>query len=676
MAAALSVAFLGLSLVPSLRPLLAESSASYALRAVIGSESLATPVLFDLLRFMAACLLLHGCIGVASVVMTRLSEVAGITSNAQRLGVVFLWFTGISVSLVLWSADSLPQSHVAAAYGQIAQFGFVHISFAQIWSSGVLLAAFVVLIAAVWKTRLPFVRPRTAVLLASGLAIAALSVAVQGSVGARISGAETLRPHVIILGIDSLRPDTLTEMTAAGRLPHISRLVSRSAWFPDTITPLARTFPAWISILTGKGPGDCGVVCNLVPRGEITLGPTMATALSDHGYQTVLATDEVRFSNIDKSYGFDQVVTPAIGASEFLIGRISDLPALNAIANSFVASFMFPQVYGNRAVAHVYRPSTFLSMLRQNVRFEHPTFMAVHLTLPHWPYVTADSPVSSHPGGGWDQHYQNYMSMVEAVDQQVGSLLDWLQHEGVMNSAIVVVLSDHGEALNLPGDSMLENIEDPALAAFSVPVAGHGSSVLSGSQYQVVLGFSAHGDASTKVQAGPRNVPATLEDVTPTVLEMLGIETAETYQGISLSSSVRGEPADMRIMDRTRFTETGFNTPRLLAGDFNPDWIAVQAADHYRVNSNTGYLELKPSSIALVNAMKERAVIKGDQLLAALPNASGGQTYLLVDRAGARARIVDPADDDQGVAAMREALDARFGFIVTKSGGPSFVARQ
>lgn len=676
LAAALSLAFLGLSLMPSLRPLLAEASASYALRAVVGSESLATPVLLDLLRFMAACLLLHGCIGVAALGMTRVSEVARVTSSSQRLGVVFLWFTGISVSLVLWSADALPQSHSAATYGRIAGYGVGQATFAQIWTSGVLLSALVILIAAIWRTRLRLARPRTAVLMAGSLAIAALSVAGQGTVGARASGAETVRPHVIIVGIDSLRPDTLAEMMAAGRLPNMSRLVSRSAWFPDTITPLARTFPAWISILTGKGPSDCAAVCNLVPRGEVTLGPTLATALSDHGYHSVLATDEVRFSNIDESYGFDQVVTPAIGASEFLIGWISDLPALNAVANSFIASIMFPQIYGNRAVAHVYRPSTFLSMLRQNVRFERQTFMAVHLTMPHWPYVTADSPASSHPGGGWDERYQDYLGMVESVDRQVGSVLGWLQEQGVMNNAIVVLLSDHGEALNRPGDSILEDIEDPVLAPFSVPVTGHGSSVLSASQFQVVLGFSGHGDASKKVQPGPRYAPATLEDVTPTVLEMLGIESAEEYAGLSLYSSVRGEPAGTRIMGRTRFTETGFNTPRLLAGDFNADWIAMQAAEYYRVNPSTGYLELRPSSIPLVNAMKERAAIKGDQLLAALPNASGGQTLLLVDRVGARARIVDPADGDQDVAAMREALDARFGLFVAKGDRPSVVARQ
>ena len=38
----------------------------------------------------------------------------------------------------------------------------------------------------------------------------------------------------------------------------------------------------------------------------------------------IYSTDEVRFANIDETYGFDQVVTPPIGASDFIIGTYNE----------------------------------------------------------------------------------------------------------------------------------------------------------------------------------------------------------------------------------------------------------------------------------------------------------------------------------------------------------------
>ena len=49
-----------------------------------------------------------------------------------------------------------------------------------------------------------------------------------------------------------------------------------------------------------------------------------------------------------------------------------------------------------------------------------------------------------------------YREAVHRADQQFGDLLAMLQRRGVLDNALVVVLSDHGEASARPDDFMPE----------------------------------------------------------------------------------------------------------------------------------------------------------------------------------------------------------------------------
>jgi arylsulfatase A-like enzyme len=662
LAAALATLFFAVSLAPSIRPLFADASVSYALRATVAQDAIVAPLVMDVLWFALAGWLVHFVLAGSAIGLTKAFEVANPTARRNRLGICFLWFVALAVAIVLWSASRFPQTHAADYYGHIANAGVLGISVTDVWIGGTLLGVAGYLAAAARHFQMPVLR-RWALASVSLVAVGFIATLSTDRPSHASTAAPTGRPNVIIIGIDSLRPDVAGKLMAAGRVPNLSALLAQSASFTDVTSPLARTYPAWLSILTGRSPTACGVVCNLMPREQVRLPPTLQGELRENGYQTILATDEVRFSNIDQSYGFDQVITPSIGSAEFLIGRIADLPVVNLIVNLRVSELLFPEVYANRAVSHVYDPDTFVRRVRAKVKFDRPTFLATHLTLPHFPYLSARSHAVEGPGDAWDIHYANYLHIVEEADRQLGQLLDWLRAGGALDNAIVVVLSDHGEALRRPGDSLLEGAAD--MERFSVPLSGHGSSVLSAAQFQVLLGFAGLGEAAQRVVPRALSTPAALEDVAPTILQMLGLSPLPRADGMSLAQIVAGGDASASMRDRVRFTETGFNTPRLLAGDLNPDWIAMQAAEYYRVNPQTAYLELRKSSIAVVESMKERAAIRGDELLVALPNVSAGQTYLLVKRQGGEGRIVRSLQDDPDIGPMWQAMRARFGAAVT-----------
>ena len=129
-----------------------------------------------------------------------------------------------------------------------------------------------------------------------------------------------------MLGIDSLRLDQLQRFGGTGVTKHLDRFLAEADIVRDTTTPVARTFPSWTAILTGRSPSVTGARFNLAPRRVVQANPTLGDVLREAGYRTIYSTDEVRFANFDESYGFDQVVTPPIGAADFVLGNYNELP--------------------------------------------------------------------------------------------------------------------------------------------------------------------------------------------------------------------------------------------------------------------------------------------------------------------------------------------------------------
>jgi len=319
---------------------------------------------------------------------------------------------------------------------------------------------------------------------------------------------------------------------------------------------------------------------------------------------------------------------------------------------------LFPSNHANRAAQVTYRPRDFVARLEHEVEIEGPTFMAIHLTLAHWPYSWAGKTTPTAP----EAYRDAYGEAVHEVDRQFADVLKMLEKKGALENAVVVLLSDHGEALGADNDSIIRQVGTSREVWDSL--WGHGTSVLSPNQFQVVLAMRAYGRAHLPGPDQDYDWPVSLEDLRPT-LEEFATGTAPTgVDGISLLPYM-SEPSRARALaTRIRFTETDFNTTKTLKGQYDASGVVSEAATYYELDPDSGWVQLREPKLPELIAQKQRAAITPDALLAAIPAGGGrGPRYLYSARRNPLPRLLEgpgAVHGDPEVKRLQEALRARF----------------
>lgn len=452
------------------------------------------------------------------------------------------------------------------------------------------------------------------------------------------SASET-KPNVILIGVDSLRPDFLGFFGYSKITPHLDDFLNKATVFSESFTPLARTFPSWTSILTGMYPLKNGARTNLENPQHLDLHATLPRILQQHGYQTIFATDETRFSNIDQRFGFDRAITPPIGFNDFLIGAMNDFPLSNLLVNTPVGKRLFPYNYANRPAMATYDPNSFLDLIKPVLQEPRnkPVFLAVHFCLPHYPYYWGTQPLN-------DKSIHNYQAAVQRVDQQVNDFLVMLDHSQLLTHSIVVLLSDHGEAIELHGD----RVTDPDLyiagrsnpkhtiPAFYPPMlegeqvdasAGHGTDVLGMSQYHTVLAVRLYGLQKTNTEVIPGIV--SLLDIKPTVMSFLNLDV-QHETGKSLKNLVLG--SQHKITDRQDlFIESDFSPQAIRTVHPEERDVLFAGINYFQIDPVTTRISVKSSMEKMIISSKQYADIYGDWVLALYPQNNHAMVPILVN---------------------------------------------
>jgi len=453
--------------------------------------------------------------------------------------------------------------------------------------------------------------------------------------------ATTAKPNIILIGFDSLRPDFLGFNGATLKTTNFNNFMNEATVFSNSITPLARTWPSWISILTGQSPETTNAKTNLLNPDLLSVQSTLPTQLKNIGYETVFATDESRFSNIDESNGFDKIFSPNMGFNDFLLGTLNDFPLSNLLVNTAVGRYLFPWSFANRAAYVTYNPHSFLQKISPllNQSRTKPLFLAIHFCLPHYPYVWANLPI------GHGASVNDYRFAIERSDLQFKHFMQLLKDNNLLQHSIVVLLSDHGEALELPGDRVtdknfyLSNKKIKTIPKFYPPSAyhekintsgGHGTDVLGFVQYHTVLAVRGYG--ITGLQAGKIiSDPVALIDIKPTLLDYLNIPQKQT-DGVSLLPNLQGKTS-LISSQRDLFVESDFSPEAVRSVHPETRKVLFEGIEYFQIDPLTTRIRVRDTMLQMILSSKQYADYRDKWVLAIYPRSSNERILVLVNLA-------------------------------------------
>lgn len=652
-AAGLSLAFLLCSTLPAITGGLWGRFGDQVLNTALTEPLWRMRLGHNIAVFLTELVALHFCVGAFCWVMGVTSQTGWPRVRGSRRQWILLWFIASIFWILTANAAAFPNTMLGFPYHALATTRAAGLSVFA-WTTLIFGAAALITLAAAMAHSATCRR-----LALGGITAGAATIAVSGWTRTHQVIPKLDQPNIILIGIDSLRIDGADP----SRMPHVHAFLDQASVAEDAITPLARTFPAWASILTGRNPHTTGAFMNLLPREQVDTGETLPATLRAHGYRSAYAIDETRFSNIDETYGFDQVVTPPMGASDFVLGTFADIPLLNLITNTRLGGWLFPHIHGNRAAFNLYEPDTFVRRLDRELSYDKPLFLATHLTLPHWPYTWATSSLEPEDGPTQLGHY---LDTLRRVDQQFGQLMQALDKRGALENALVIVLSDHGQAfagdetLVVPGGEQLSHITN-------FDTEGHGTSVFSPMQYRVVLSFRGYGPMANALRApAPIPVPMSLIDIAPTVLDLLEIDAEQSVDGISIAPLLRRNGTPLTdTSDRVRFTETEYR-PAGLSEDRLTSSGVREAIRVYQVDPQTDRVTVKTDSLDKILETRQYAAFLGNRAFAAaIPEGRKGGTrrVLYVSHPfGPDAATGEVSQKDRTI--LREALENTFSITV------------
>lgn len=426
------------------------------------------------------------------------------------------------------------------------------------------------------------------------------------------------QPDVIVIGVDSLRPDHLNTYGFPGKpiAPVIDQFVAGSRRFDQAYTTQGRTFVAYMSILSGLYPTHHGARENLYPANLYRKDASIAHRFAKSGYTTALAMDEARFANFDRGFGFDEVISPPPGVADFLIGTFLDTVGTNLLQFLPYSDYFMPHVAGNRAASSVYRPAAFDNKIARAIRSadeRKPLFLVSHYCIAHIPYVAVKEPMPALPVPYQDSS-PTYRAAIAVADGQVSTLLSHLRAAGRLDNAVVVLLSDHGESLGMAKDLWHNSTGTGNFTAFT---RGHGSMALDESESRVLLSIQRYINGKAALTPAASQTAVGLVDVAPTLLTMAGVGyEAHDFDGLRLLDR---DGRFAALPTRALFVESGISGVSLQKTKVDPGEVATEFSYLYRITPALRF-ELQPSELPEQLRRKQRVMLLGRYGLSSWPS--------------------------------------------------------
>lgn len=307
------------------------------------------------------------------------------------------------------------------------------------------------------------------------------------------------KPNVLILLIDTLRHDHLgCYHYPLDTSPNIDRLAEDGVRFWRLMPQSSWTKPSIASLFTSTYPAVHGAEDKMdVVRPGL---PDIAGALKRAGYETI---------------GF---MTNPHGLPPWGFG------------NNFSR---YVDVDATRKTTIPARDAKAADLVIEALRFaaQRPWFMYVHFTGPHRPYESQgysdrfmpEKFVGTRAQVRVQKDLAQYDGEIARTDELVGRIIQTLKELGEYDDTLVIVLSDHGEQFMEHGEN------------------GHGLSLFE-EELRIPLILKLPGNAFA---GGERKAIVEMVDVSPTILDIVGLPVEAAFQGKSFRDIIehdRWEP--------------------------------------------------------------------------------------------------------------------------------------
>lgn len=294
---------------------------------------------------------------------------------------------------------------------------------------------------------------------------------------------------------------------------NIDGLAARGVKFTNGYSSSSVCSPTRTALLTGCYPGRfrIGLEEPIAFNGaELSLlkgTPTLPAILQRQGYHTAL---------VGKWHiGEPPASSPLDWGYEYFFGIHSggtDYFAHEAV----VEGHRFGELYENREAIqrHGYLTNLLgdvaLEQIKASRRSDHPLFLSLHFTAPHWPWEGPEDADRATPGldardmaGG---NVETYRRMVESMDANIGRVLAELRRQGMERDTLVIFTSDNGgerfsdswPLTGMKGDLLEGGIRVPLIAAWpeNIPTGETSDQVILSMDMLPTLAAAALGEVS------------------------------------------------------------------------------------------------------------------------------------------------------------------------------------
>ena len=406
------------------------------------------------------------------------------------------------------------------------------------------------------------------------------------------------KTNLIILGIDSLRPD---HMSLYGyhhlTTPHIDRYAANGVVFDNNFSPHIPTTPGYGSMFTGMDCFGNDIVALRHKGGLLPNVKTLAEVLGENGYTTTC----VGFSGNPASRGFDNYIDFS-GWGSWEEGRshkaenLNDvaIPELKRLAAADQPFFLF--------MRHMDPHSPYLPPRPFDRTFYDgnecdPNNKSLDEVMSFKPFC--DYFASWFPPGCTDKDYiiAQYNGAIAYMDACIQNIFATIDNLGIAENTLVVINSDHGETL-----------------------------------YDHDCFYDHHGlyECTTRVPlilVQPGKIPAGMrfseyiqqKDLMPTLLDLLNIDSGIDFNGRSIVPLINGEEyvseSEFYITECTWMRKHGWRTPHWkLIQALEPDFHFKPEIELYDLNKDPGELvnvaEQEPEVVAMLLARMNSWIAK------------------------------------------------------------------